>query len=202
MTSCDLSPPQPERINPDTNQKGYNVKSDIWSLGITMVSQRFLSLLGSAPRSSPCSLMFSRVLCVTDRTRHPALPVRLVGDAVPAAEAGGGGAVAAASCRPVLPRVCGLHLSVVRSSVATEGSFERGSSVWSLSLQLKEGFQRASDVHGTHGESVSCSAAVRHQRALQPAHVLSSPPQQHPFFMSHEAKDTDVASFVKVVLGD
>lgn len=27
----------PERINPETNQKGYNVKSDIWSLGITLV---------------------------------------------------------------------------------------------------------------------------------------------------------------------
>uniref|UniRef100_A0A8D2KQT0 mitogen-activated protein kinase kinase n=1 Tax=Varanus komodoensis TaxID=61221 RepID=A0A8D2KQT0_VARKO len=27
----------PERINPELNQKGYSVKSDIWSLGITMV---------------------------------------------------------------------------------------------------------------------------------------------------------------------
>lgn len=32
-----LSLPQPERINPELNQKGYSVKSDIWSLGITMV---------------------------------------------------------------------------------------------------------------------------------------------------------------------
>lgn len=31
---------QPERINPELNQKGYNVKSDVWSLGITMVRQR------------------------------------------------------------------------------------------------------------------------------------------------------------------
>uniref|UniRef100_A0A8B9TDD3 mitogen-activated protein kinase kinase n=1 Tax=Anas platyrhynchos TaxID=8839 RepID=A0A8B9TDD3_ANAPL len=30
----------PERINPELNQKGYNVKSDVWSLGITMVRQR------------------------------------------------------------------------------------------------------------------------------------------------------------------
>ncbi|KAG8544696.1 hypothetical protein GDO81_022043, partial [Engystomops pustulosus] len=30
----------PERINPELNQKGYSVKSDIWSLGITMVSVR------------------------------------------------------------------------------------------------------------------------------------------------------------------
>lgn len=37
VRSCQSVVPQPERINPETNQKGYNVKSDIWSLGITMV---------------------------------------------------------------------------------------------------------------------------------------------------------------------
>jgi len=28
---------QPERIKPDHDNPGYNVKSDVWSLGITMV---------------------------------------------------------------------------------------------------------------------------------------------------------------------
>lgn len=42
-------------------------------------------------------------VCVSsDRAVHPALPVRLMGHSVPAAEAGGGGAVpsAAASLQP------------------------------------------------------------------------------------------------------
>lgn len=33
-------------------------------------------------------------------------------------------------------------------------------------------------------------------------HFLISPLQQHPFFTLHDAKETDVASFVKVVLDD
>ena len=29
---------QPERINPEAGNQGYDIKSDVWSLGITMVS--------------------------------------------------------------------------------------------------------------------------------------------------------------------
>lgn len=32
----------PERINPEVNHKGYNVKSDVWSLGITLIELAIL----------------------------------------------------------------------------------------------------------------------------------------------------------------
>ena len=36
---------QPERIKPDEDSPGYDVKSDVWSLGITLVTTTFLLTL-------------------------------------------------------------------------------------------------------------------------------------------------------------
>lgn len=44
------------------------------------------------------------------------------------------------------------------------------------------------------------SLCSRGRKEKQP--FLISPPQQHPFFTLHDAKDTDVASFVKVILDE
>lgn len=48
-----------------------------------------------------------------DRVGHLEVPLRLVGNPVPAAQTGGGRGVPAAAGRPLLPRVCRLHLPVV-----------------------------------------------------------------------------------------
>lgn len=48
-----------------------------------------------------------------DRTGHSSLPVRVLGDPLPTAEASGGGALAPAARRSLLQGVCGLHSAVV-----------------------------------------------------------------------------------------
>lgn len=55
----------------------------------------------------------------SDRAGHPALSLRLLGDALPAAQAGGGGALTPAAPRALLQGVRGLHGAVV--SVAEPG---------------------------------------------------------------------------------
>uniref|UniRef100_A0A8C7UTJ5 mitogen-activated protein kinase kinase n=1 Tax=Oncorhynchus mykiss TaxID=8022 RepID=A0A8C7UTJ5_ONCMY len=110
----------PERINPETNQKGYNVKSDIWSLGITMIELAILRF----PYDS-WGTPFQQLKQVVEEP-SPQLP--------------------ADQFSPELVDFT------------------------SLCLFCYCGF--------------------------------FSPSQQHPFFISHESLDTDVASFVKVILGD
>lgn len=48
VVTCPILVLQPERINPELNQKGYNVKSDVWSLGITMVKHQGLGSVSAA----------------------------------------------------------------------------------------------------------------------------------------------------------
>uniref|UniRef100_A0A7N6B4G7 mitogen-activated protein kinase kinase n=1 Tax=Anabas testudineus TaxID=64144 RepID=A0A7N6B4G7_ANATE len=113
----------PERINPETNQKGYNVKSDIWSLGITMIELAILRF----PYDS-WGTPFQQLKQVVEEP-SPQLPADQFSPAF----------------------------------------------VDFTSQCLK----KVSKERPTYTELM-----------------------QHPFFTSHEAKETDVASFVKVILGD
>uniref|UniRef100_A0A8C7WLH0 mitogen-activated protein kinase kinase n=1 Tax=Oncorhynchus mykiss TaxID=8022 RepID=A0A8C7WLH0_ONCMY len=113
----------PERINPEINQKGYNVKSDIWSLGITMIELAILRF----PYDS-WGTPFQQLKQVVEEP-SPHLP-------------------------------------------ADQFSPEF---VDFTSLCLKKNSK---------------------ERPNYPELM------QHPFFISHESKKTDVACFVKVILGD
>uniref|UniRef100_A0A3P9I652 mitogen-activated protein kinase kinase n=1 Tax=Oryzias latipes TaxID=8090 RepID=A0A3P9I652_ORYLA len=113
----------PERINPETNQKGYNVKSDIWSLGITMIELAILRF----PYES-WGTPFQQLKQVVEEP-SPQLPA---------------------------------------------GQFSP--------------------------EFVDfTSQCLRKVSKERPTYTEL---MQHPFFTSHDAKETDVASFVKVILGD
>nr|AAH44129.1 Mitogen-activated protein kinase kinase 6 [Danio rerio]AAI65822.1 Map2k6 protein [Danio rerio]BAB11809.1 MKK3 [Danio rerio] len=113
----------PERINPETNQKGYNVKSDIWSLGITMIELAILRF----PYDS-WGTPFQQLKQVVEEP-SPQLPAdRFSADFVD-----------------------------FTSQCLRKNSTERP----------------------TYTELM-----------------------QHPFFTLHDSKDTDVASFVKTILGD
>ncbi|XP_060951064.1 dual specificity mitogen-activated protein kinase kinase 6 [Limanda limanda] len=113
----------PERINPETNQKGYNVKSDIWSLGITMIELAILRF----PYDS-WGTPFQQLKQVVEEP-SPQLPVD----------------------------------------------------------QFSPEFVDFTS---------QCLKKVSKERPTYTELM------QHPFFTSHEAKETDVASFVKVILGD
>lgn len=113
----------PERINPETNQKGYNVKSDIWSLGITMIELAILRF----PYDS-WGTPFQQLKQVVEEP-SPQLP----------------------------PDKFSPEFVDFTSQCLRKNSKERPNYTELM---------------------------------------------QHPFFTSHESKETDVASFVKVILGD
>uniref|UniRef100_A0A8C7JCH5 mitogen-activated protein kinase kinase n=1 Tax=Oncorhynchus kisutch TaxID=8019 RepID=A0A8C7JCH5_ONCKI len=113
----------PERINPDLNQKGYSVKSDIWSLGITMIELAILKF----PYDS-WGTPFQQLKQVVDEP-SPQLP---------------------------------------------------------------------SDRFSPEFVDFS-SQCLRKKPNERPAYTEL---MQHPFFTLHDSKETDVASFVKIILAD
>ena len=58
LSSC-VSFQQPERINPKTGDAPYDIRSDVWSLGISMVSRHDLFVLSSLQFfwSIPCEAL-------------------------------------------------------------------------------------------------------------------------------------------------
>uniref|UniRef100_A0A3Q2T8M1 mitogen-activated protein kinase kinase n=1 Tax=Fundulus heteroclitus TaxID=8078 RepID=A0A3Q2T8M1_FUNHE len=113
----------PERINPDLNQQGYSVKSDIWSLGITMIELAILKF----PYDS-WGTPFQQLKQVVDEP-SPQLPA---------------------------DRFSPEFVDFI-------------------------------------------SQCLRKKPGERPAYTELI---QHPFFTLHDAKETDVASFVKVILDD
>ncbi|XP_030629909.1 dual specificity mitogen-activated protein kinase kinase 6 isoform X2 [Chanos chanos] len=113
----------PERINPETNQKGYNVKSDIWSLGITMIELAILRF----PYDS-WGTPFQQLKQVVEEP-SPQLPA--------------------------------------------------------------EGFSP---------EFVDFTSQCLKKNSKERPNYTEL--MQHPFFTHHDSKETDVASFVKIILGD
>lgn len=90
-----MFPLQPERIDPSASRQGYDVRSDVWSLGITLVSP------GESESPARCVLMHGltlRVLCVSVPVRagHRPLPLPQVEQRVRPADSGGEGRPAAA----------------------------------------------------------------------------------------------------------
>lgn len=108
---------QPERIDPSASRQGYDVRSDVWSLGITLVS-----LKPVAKWNQPAAWKVTRVCrtwsCLSVRTRHRTVPVSEVEQRVWSADSGGARWPAAAQQlggEALLPQIYLLCQRVVRN---------------------------------------------------------------------------------------
>ncbi|KAG8505096.1 Dual specificity mitogen-activated protein kinase kinase 6 [Galemys pyrenaicus] len=148
----------PERINPELNQKGYSVKSDIWSLGITMVVYK-TNLMGY----EVLRMMLGRAKRESDTLSA------LLG---------------------IIP----IELAILRFPYDSWGTpFQ----------QLKQVVEEPSPQLPADKFSEEfvdfTSQCLKKNSKERPTYPEL---MQHPFFTIHESKATDVASFVKLVLGD
>ncbi|CAG00234.1 unnamed protein product, partial [Tetraodon nigroviridis] len=139
----------PERINPDLNQKGYSVKSDIWSLGITMIELAILKF----PYES-WGTPFQQLKQVVDEP-SPQLPTD-----------------------GFSPEFVDFISKCLRKKPNDRPTYTK---------LMVSGFSHSSTV-------------------VTLIQVLTRVPifflQEHAFFTLHDSKETDVASFVKVILDD
>lgn len=105
--------PQPERIDPSASRQGYDVRSDVWSLGITLVRRMICHVI-------VCVCGTESDFCYTAVsvwTGHGTVPLPEVEQCVRSADAGGEGRPATAQQlrgETVLPQIHQLRQPVVR----------------------------------------------------------------------------------------
>ncbi|CAB1338605.1 unnamed protein product [Coregonus sp. 'balchen'] len=242
----------PERINPETNQKGYNVKSDIWSLGITMIELAILRF----PYDSWCTPFQQLRQVVEDQS--PQLPAdqfspefvdftslwyvllshnaSLVPYLFELSFQLYGHCYACYDrdiwswqdirnrSRTMLPihhlvspsrlpvhhlvncsiHSTALHLACIKCSIHSNRSLHCSPAIKCVSIHAQSSRLLALLVKlSTPSNSLPrCSAASQSLKKNSKERPNYPELMQHPFFISHDSKDTDVASFVKVILGD
>ncbi|KAF5924383.1 hypothetical protein HPG69_018784 [Diceros bicornis minor] len=168
----------PERINPELNQKGYSVKSDIWSLGITMIELAILRF----PYDS-WGTPFQQLKQVVEEP-SPQLPADKFSEEF------------VDFTSQWSHRKRDESPWIVQPSSSQEGvamilqDFSESPNSLCLKKNSKE--------RPTYPELMisKCQEDVGKLISMMVKRL------QHPFFTLHESKATDVASFVKLILGD
>ncbi|KAJ8793675.1 hypothetical protein J1605_003486 [Eschrichtius robustus] len=172
----------PERINPELNQKGYNVKSDVWSLGITMVlpGAPLLSGRGCASAHGAC-----REITVNPKLREFLVHVALT---IAVRLSPGAGR----STFTITDDV--IEMAILRFPYESWGTpFQ----------QLKQVVEEPSPqlpADRFSPEFVDFTAQCLRKNPAERMSYLEL--MEHPFFTSHKTKKTDIAAFVKEILGE